>query len=113
MNHIVAFEMNIGDSRIDICRINGSSYAYEIKTEYDTFDRLGSQMQDYLRTFQKVYVIVPIGRVNDVKNLIPESCGIISYRITKTEKWSSLIKNVRKRIVVILNFVSIACQAGT
>ena len=80
MNHIVAFEMNIGDSRIDICRINGSSYAYEIKTEYDTFDRLGSQMQDYLRTFEKVYVIVPIGRVNDVKNLIPESCGIISYR---------------------------------
>lgn len=55
LNHIVAFEMNIGDSRIDICRINGSSYAYEIKTEYDTFDRLGSQMQDYLRTFEKVY----------------------------------------------------------
>ena len=60
MNHIVAFEMNIGDSRIDICRINGSSYAYEI--------------------------IVPIGRVNDVKNLIPESCGIISYRITKNRE---------------------------
>lgn len=86
MNHIVAFEMNIGDSRIDICRINGSSYAYEIKTEYDTFDRLGSQMQDYLRTFEKVYVIVPIGRVSDVKNLIPESCGIISYRITKNRE---------------------------
>ena len=86
LNHIVAFEMNIGDSRIDICRINGSSYAYEIKTEYDTFDRLGSQMQDYLRTFEKVYVIVPIGRVNDVKNLIPESCGIISYRITKNRE---------------------------
>lgn len=33
IDHIVAFEMAIGDSRVDICRINGSSYAYEIKTE--------------------------------------------------------------------------------
>ena len=56
-NHIVAFEMVIGESRIDICRINGQSYAYEIKTQYDTFDRLGTQMRDYLKTFEKVYVI--------------------------------------------------------
>lgn len=83
MDHIVAFEMSIGDSRIDICRINGSSYAYEIKTEYDTFDRLETQMRDYLRTFEKVYVIVPHARVEDVKPLIPDSCGIISYRISK------------------------------
>lgn len=83
MDHIVAFEMSIGDSRIDICRINGSSYAYEIKTEYDTFDRLGTQMQDYVRTFEKVYVIIPHNRIDDVRSLIPESCGIISYRITK------------------------------
>lgn len=81
-NHIVAFEMVIGDSRVDICRINGSSYAYEIKTEYDTFDRLETQMQDYLKTFEKVYVIVPNTRVEAVRPLIPESCGIISYRTT-------------------------------
>ena len=81
IDHIVAFEMAIGDSRIDICRINGSSYAYEIKTEYDTFDRLDTQMRDYLKTFEKVYVIVPQNRVEDVKLHIPESCGVISYRI--------------------------------
>lgn len=66
MDHIVAFEMAVGDSRVDICRINGSSYAYEIKTEYDTFDRLETQMSDYIKTFEKVYVIVPKARVNDV-----------------------------------------------
>lgn len=82
-DHIVAFEMSIGDSRIDICRINGSSYAYEIKTEYDTFDRLESQMHDYLKTFEKVYVIVPNTRVNEVALYIPASCGIISYRVDK------------------------------
>ena len=82
-DHIVAFEMSIGDSRIDICRINGNSYAYEIKTEYDTFDRLESQMNDYLKTFEKVYVIVPNARVNEVALFIPTSCGIIGYRVDK------------------------------
>lgn len=87
MDHIVAFEMVIGDSRVDICRINGSSYAYEIKTEYDTFDRLETQMQDYLKTFEKVYVIVPHMRVDSVRSLIPDSCGIISYRVTSTNEF--------------------------
>ena len=81
IDHIVAFEMAVGDSRVDICRINGSSYAYEIKTEYDTFDRLETQMHDYLKTFEKVYVIVPKNRVEDVMLHIPEPCGVISYRI--------------------------------
>lgn len=94
LDHIVAFEMSIGDSRIDICRINGSSYAYEIKTEYDTFDRLGTQMQDYVRTFEKVYVIVPHSKLDDVNSLIPEPCGIISYRITRDKK---VVFSYRKR----------------
>lgn len=78
---IVAFEMSIGDSRIDICRINGGSYAYEIKTEYDNFDRLDSQMKDYFNAFEKVYVIVPINHVDSIKKHIPEKCGIIAYRL--------------------------------
>lgn len=86
MDHIVAFEMAIGDSRVDICRINGSSYAYEIKTEYDTFDRLETQMRDYIKTFEKVYVIVPRARVAEVKKHIPGSCGVISYRIDENKE---------------------------
>lgn len=79
-NDIVAFEMAIGDSRIDVCRINGGSYAYEIKTEYDSFDRLSSQMNDYMKAFEKVYVVVPKSRAVEVRSFIPSDCGIISYR---------------------------------
>ncbi len=82
-DNIVAFEMTVGESRVDICRINGSSYAYEIKTEYDTFDRLETQMRDYLKTFEKVYVIVPKSRSDDVKRFVPDSCGIIAYKVTE------------------------------
>lgn len=83
IHDIVAFEMSIGDSRIDICRINGKLCAYEIKTEYDNYDRLESQMKDYLKAFEKVYIIVPIQKAEMVKSHIPEKCGIITYRQNK------------------------------
>ena len=82
-NHIVAFEMSIGKSRVDICRINGSSYAYEIKTEYDTFDRLETQMQDYMKTFEKVYLVIPLQLKEAAIQHIPDTCGIITYRANK------------------------------
>lgn len=80
IHDIVAFEMSIGDSRIDICRINGTLCAYEIKTAYDNYDRLESQMKDYFNSFEKVYIIVPIQNAEIVKEYIPTQCGIITYR---------------------------------
>lgn len=76
IHDIVAFEMSIGDSRIDICRINGKLCAYEIKTEYDKYDRLKTQMSDYLKAFEKVYVIVPAKNYEQVQNFIPLECGM-------------------------------------
>lgn len=81
-NHIVAFEMSIGNSRIDLCRINGHSYAYEIKTAYDTFERLETQMNDYTETFEKVYLVIPFERKEEAIHHIPDNCGIITYRTT-------------------------------
>lgn len=79
-NDIVAFEMSIGDSRVDICRANGKLCAYEIKTEYDNYKRIGTQMRDYSRAFEYVFVIVPNKNKFSVKKVIPENCGIIVYR---------------------------------
>lgn len=93
LHDIVAFEMSIGDSRIDICRINGEMCAYEIKTEYDNYDRLSTQMKDYFNAFEKVYIIVPIQKFEMVKNHIPPKCGIITYR---TEKNSDMIFSYRR-----------------
>ena len=85
IHDIVAFEMSIGDSRIDICRINGKLCAYEIKTSYDNYDRLESQMKDYFCAFEKVYIIVPIQNVDVVKAYVPSQCGIITYRLDKND----------------------------
>lgn len=85
-NHIVAFEMSVGHSRIDLCRINGHSYAYEIKTKYDTFERLETQLIDYTETFEKVYIVIPIERKIEAFQCIPNNCGIITYRISPNGK---------------------------
>ena len=81
--NIVAFEMCVGPSRIDICRINGHTYAYEIKTEYDTFKRLQTQLPTYRKYFDYVYVVTPLNRVDDLVQNIPSDCGIIAYTIQR------------------------------
>ena len=80
IHDIVAFEMSIGDSRVDICRINGKLCAYEIKTEYDNYDRLYTQMLDYFNAFEKIYIIIPDKKITTIKDHVPEKCGIITYR---------------------------------
>lgn len=84
IHDIVAFEMSIGESRIDICRINGKLCAYEIKTEFDNYDRLATQMNDYFKSFEKVYIIVPSQKFNIVQKYVPKKCGIITYRVSKS-----------------------------
>lgn len=98
-NQIVAFESYTGDSRIDICRINGHSYAYEIKTEYDSFDRLNTQMNDYMKTFDYVYLIVPITMKSIARKHIPSGCGIITYSDKNQGiKFSYNLKAIKNKI---------------
>ena len=76
----VVFELPVRGSRIDLCKFAGSSMAFEIKTEYDTFDRLPKQLVDYASSFEYVYLIVSDGRIADAFAHVPDGCGIWSYR---------------------------------
>lgn len=86
-NHVTIFELNVGNSRLDLCKINGVSTAYEIKTELDTPIRLKSQMKDYFRTFEKVYLVCPESKIDSMIEEIPEECGMYTYYMTKTGRY--------------------------
>lgn len=73
------FELPILNSRIDVVSINGKSVAYEIKTEYDTLDRLEKQINDYSKAFEYIYVICSSEMIDDVEPIIPNHCGIYVY----------------------------------
>lgn len=50
-------EFRVGNSIADIVMFNGTSKAFEIKTEYDSNKRLSTQIADYSKLFKECYVI--------------------------------------------------------
>ncbi|MDB1939204.1 sce7726 family protein [Clostridium tertium] len=86
-------EFNVGNSRLDIGRVNGSLYAYEIKTELDNTLRLEKQIQDYEKVFEFINVVCHFKHLNEVRKIIPKKVGIISFEINNGEV---IFKEIRK-----------------
>ncbi|MFX4209309.1 sce7726 family protein [Aliarcobacter butzleri] len=55
--HTFLQEVPIYNNIVDILVVNGKTTAYEIKTEFDSFYRLDSQLKSYLKVFDRVFVI--------------------------------------------------------
>ncbi|UUV27094.1 MULTISPECIES: sce7726 family protein [Lysinibacillus] len=86
-NHVSIFELNVGQSRLDLCKISTFSTAFEIKTDLDTPQRLKQQLDDYFKVFEKVYIICSINNVDNMINYTPKECGIYTYRITRNGRY--------------------------
>jgi len=50
-------EFRVGSSIADIVLFNGTSKAFEIKTELDSDQRLDGQLADYTKIFQQCYIV--------------------------------------------------------
>lgn len=70
-------EMRVGRSIVDIAVANGTTTAYEIKTEFDTPRRLQTQTNDYLKAFDKVYVVTHPAHVERFEKQIDSRVGLI------------------------------------
>lgn len=81
-NHVTIFELPLGSSRADLCKLNGSSIAYEIKTDLDNLVRLNKQLNDYLDIFEKVIIICSTNKLTDIETQILPTCGIYTYSIS-------------------------------
>lgn len=110
-DEVAIFELGVNSSRLDFSRINGQSYAYEIKTELDNTDRLQKQISDYEKVFEKIYVVIHPSHMKRVKEIIPRKCGIISYEIREGEcdfciEREALLNKGIKKEAQIQNFTS-------
>ena len=54
---IVINEFRVGNSIADTVMFNGTSKAFEIKTELDSEKRLPDQLEDYIKIFKECYVV--------------------------------------------------------
>jgi len=82
-DEVSVFEFNVGSSRLDYARINGSSYAYEIKTELDSLEKLEKQIYDYSKAFEYIHVVCHPTHYLKVLEKVPSYCGIITYTSDK------------------------------
>lgn len=105
-NHVSIFELNVGKSRLDLCKINGTSVAYEIKTDLDTPKRLTQQMNDYFQVFDEVYLICSMKNLKNMLPYLQEECGIYTYYTTKTGRY--IFKKYRQAITS--NYISPIAQ---
>jgi len=73
----LAIELGVADSIVDVAVFNGTSTAYEIKTEYDSHRRLRTQTLAYLRAFDRVYVVTHPDLAERYASLVDERVGIL------------------------------------
>jgi len=78
-NQIVIFEFNVKNSRADLCKINGNSTVFEIKTDLDNEVRLEKQLQDYSSVFEQIFIICSEARYQNLKDTLHESVGAYTY----------------------------------
>lgn len=71
-------ELPVGRSIVDVAVFNGTSTAYEIKTELDSDRRLSTQTPDYLRAFERVYVVTHPSLVARYLRILDERVGILA-----------------------------------
>lgn len=100
-NHITIFELPIGSSRADLCKVNGKSIAYEIKTDLDNYSRLNKQLNDYSEIFDEIYVICSENNLKEISSIIPINCGIFTYVATKRGAYHfSLVRESSENLLI-------------
>lgn len=71
-------ELPVGKSIVDVAVFNGTSTAYEIKTELDSDRRLTSQTSDYFKVFERVFVVTHPSMVGRYSKIVDSRVGILS-----------------------------------
>lgn len=71
-------ELPVGRSIVDVAVFNGTSTAYEIKTEFDSNRRLATQTPNYLKAFERVYVVTHPDLALRYLEIVDERVGVLS-----------------------------------
>lgn len=83
-------EFRVGTNKADCVILNGISTCYEIKTEFDTLNRLPEQLSSYTKIFDKVFVISANKHLDKICALLPENVGLLE--LTKKGAIKEVIK---------------------
>lgn len=103
-------EFRVGNSIADIVMFNGTSKAFEIKTELDTNKRLNNQLIDYSRIFQECYIITHESLIEKYEN-VNENIGLI--KLSKKKNYTSLIEVRPPKLNLFIDSDTLICAIRT
>lgn len=89
---VTVFEMCVDSSRVDIARVNGHSYAYELKTEYDRLDKLMKQLDDYSKAFEYVVALIHPRHLAETVKRAPSYVGVQVYTMENTTPLFEIVR---------------------
>ena len=99
-------EFRIGKSIADLVLLNGTSKVYEIKTELDSQYRLDSQLADYRKVFEHIYIVTHVSLADKFAQLANDKIGILALTRNKT---LSVIREAQKCTDYLDSSVIIKC----
>lgn len=70
-------EFRSGICRADVVILNGTSSVYEIKTELDSLTKLTTQLGEYRKVFDKIYVVTSFAMEDKIVSTVEEDIGIL------------------------------------
>ena len=96
-------EFRVDNCRADVVILNGTSNVYEIKSEYDSLDRIQNQVESYMKMFDMVNVITSYSQMDKVGAELPIEIGLLEltshYTIKTVREAVSLKKTVKPEII--------------
>ncbi|MEG4678891.1 hypothetical protein B1H42_00475 [Enterobacter cloacae subsp. cloacae] len=87
------FSISLGASRADIAVVNGVLHGYELKSEFDSLERLPLQIKHYSAVMDKVTLVVAEKHLDGALKLIPHWWGVKTVSVGP--KGAILIKHKR------------------
>lgn len=99
---IIYNEFRLGKAVADLVLFNGCSRVFEIKTILDKESRLKSQLEEYKKIFNEIYLIVPDTKLETYINYETD-IGLISYN--QENKEFSLIRKAIKSCFIDIDSV--------
>lgn len=99
----LSIELPVGSSIVDAAIFNGTSTAFEIKTEFDSPRRLISQTPDYTKAFDKIYIVTHPQHAHRYAEKAEAHIGILSLtskgNLSEFKPAISNLENVDPRII--------------
>ncbi len=88
-----------GNRRADLIMIEKNKLiAFEIKSELDSLKNVKSQLEDYIKIFDKVYLVISdkFSKSHELKEISPKVGIILWKKCLKVKKDARIIKNFKK-----------------